>query len=349
MSRPLAIDAVGVHKAFGATRAVGGASLAVPRGALVALIGPSGSGKTTLLRVIAGFEVPDDGRVSIGGREVAGPGAWVEPEHRRIGMVFQEGALFPHLTVARNVGFGGADATRVDECLTLVGLAARRASYPHELSGGERQRVALARALAPEPDVILLDEPFASLDTGLRSALREEVARILRDAGASALLVTHDQQEALSLADEVTVMRDGRVEQAGTPHDVYEHPRSRWIAEFLGDAEVLAGVAGDGVVDCALGRLRTDARHRGPVEVVIRPEAITLVRDGPGGGGSDEGVPARVVGCSYYGHDQVVVVALADGMRLRSRGAGVEVWAHDDAVRVHVQRPVVTVAPEGAD
>ncbi len=172
----LAIDAVGVEKAFGRTRAVAGASLRVPSGELVALLGPSGSGKTTLLRVIAGFEAPDAGRVAIGGRPVAGDGAWVEPEHRRIGMVFQDGALFPHLTVAGNVGFGAGRSERVGECLELVGLADRAGDYPHELSGGERQRVALARALAADPEVVLLDEPFAALDAGLRDSLREEVA-----------------------------------------------------------------------------------------------------------------------------------------------------------------------------
>lgn len=342
MTPPPAIDAVDIHKAFGAKRAVAGASLAVARGSLVALLGPSGSGKTTMLRVIAGFEVPDAGTVRIGGREVAGPDAWVEPEHRRIGMVFQEGALFPHLTVARNVGFGGADDARIDECLALVGLGDRRGSYPHELSGGERQRVALARALAPRPDVVLLDEPFASLDAGLRGSLREEVARILREAGASALLVTHDQQEALSLADLVTVMQAGRVVQTGTPREVYDRPQTRWLAEFLGEAEVLAGVADAGVVDCELGRLATDPDHRGPVEVVVRPESITLA---PMRGGAGA-VVGRVVARSYYGHDQVVQVELASGRRVRSRSTGAEPWEVGDEVEVGVARPVATVIPD---
>ena len=204
---------------------------------------------------------------------------WEEPERRRIGMVFQDGALFPHLTVASNVGFGDADAGRVEECLALVGLADRSRSYPHELSGGERQRVALARALAPEPEVVLLDEPFASLDAGLRVSLREEVARSSATPGASALLVTHDQQEALSLADVVIVMRDGRVEQTGTPEDVYSHPSSRWVAEFLGEAEVLAGTAADGVVDCELGAFPPSATSIGAVEVVVRPEPLALAAD----------------------------------------------------------------------
>ena len=167
----------------------------------------------------------------------------MEPEARRIGMVFQQGALFPHLTVAGNVGFGARRAEPVGECLELVGLADRAGAFPHELSGGERQRVALARALAADPEVVLLDEPFSALDSGLRERLREEVAAILRAAGTSTLLVTHDQSEALSLADTVAVLRDGRLEQVGTPEEVYERPQSQWVASFLGDADVLPGTA----------------------------------------------------------------------------------------------------------
>jgi iron(III) transport system ATP-binding protein len=348
MSVPPAIDAEGIHKAYGRTPAVAGASVTVERGALVALLGPSGSGKTTMLRVIAGFEVPDAGVVRIGGHVVAGDGVWEEPERRRIGMVFQEGALFPHLTVAKNVGFGDAPPDRVDEVLALVGLADRGRSYPHELSGGERQRVALARALAPEPEVVLLDEPFASLDATLRVSLREEVARILRDAGASALLVTHDQQEALSLADVVTVMRAGRVEQTGTPEEVYTRPRSRWVAEFLGDAEVFPGTAADGVVRCELGAFVTDRTWAGEVEVVVRPETIALGAASDVVAPTDGAIPARVVARSYYGHEQVVVVELASGRRVRSRSRGAEPWAVDDLVTVRVCSPVTTVAAGGA-
>ncbi|MDN5747863.1 MAG: ABC transporter ATP-binding protein, partial [Pseudonocardia sp.] len=267
-----AICAVNVEKAFGSSRAVQDASLAVEPGELAALVGPSGSGKTTLLRVIAGFETPDSGSVWIGGRQVAGDGVWEEPDVRRIGMVFQDGALFPHLTVAANLAFGRPRPGRAQECLELVGLGARATAYPHELSGGERQRIALARALAADPEVVLLDEPFAALDEGLRVSLREEVAAILRAAGASALLVTHHQQEALSLADVVAVMRDGRIEQVGRPQDVYGTPATRWVAEFLGDADVVPGRAAEGVVDCELGRFPADRALRGAVEIVLRPE-----------------------------------------------------------------------------
>ena len=346
MTGPSAIGATGIHKTFGHTRAVAGASLSVGHGELVALLGPSGSGKTTLLRVIAGFEVPDAGTVTIGDRLVAGGGAWEEPDRRRVGMVFQDGALFPHLTVAGNVGFGEPGRGRVEECLELVGLADRARSYPHELSGGERQRVALARALANEPEVVLLDEPFASLDAGLRVALREEVASILRAAGASALLVTHDQQEALSLADVVVVMRDGRVEQAGTPEAVYARPATRWAAEFLGAAEVVPGTARAGAVDCELGRFPADQGLQGAVEVVVRPESVAI---GAAGGSNGSTPPrgaaeARVVGRSYYGHDQLVCLELASGLRLRSRSHGAVPWQPGDDVRVWVEGPVSVLA-----
>ena len=335
----LAIDAEGVEKAFGRTRAVAGATVRVGSGELVALLGPSGSGKTTLLRVIAGFEVPDAGRVAIAGRPVAGDGAWVEPEHRRIGMVFQDGALFPHLTVAGNVGFGAERRERVAECLELVGLSGRAGDYPHELSGGERQRVALARALAADPDVVLLDEPFAALDAGLRDSLRQEVTGILRAAGTSALLVTHDQAEALSLAATVAVMRDGRIEQVGTPEEIYDRPSSRWLAEFLGDADVLPGTADGGTVSCELGRFSAGRELSGAVQVVIRPESVAI-----GHGGAARDAPEAVVlERSFYGHDQLVHLELRSGLRLRSRRLGFPAWHPGDRVRIWIDGPVTAV------
>jgi iron(III) transport system ATP-binding protein len=336
-----AIDARGVDKRFGRTRAVDGATLKVPEGELVALLGPSGSGKTTLLRVIAGFEEPDAGRVAIAGRPVAGDGAWVEPEHRRIGMVFQDGALFPHLTVERNVAFGASRRERVAECLELVGLSGRAASYPHELSGGERQRVALARALAADPEVVLLDEPFASLDAGLRDALRAEVTGILRAAGTSALLVTHDQAEALSLAGTVAVMREGRIEQVGTPEEIYERPQSRWVAEFLGEADVIPGTASQGMVECELGRFGAAPELAGRVSVVIRPESVAI-GSGPASGHAEGVVVAR----SFYGHDQLVHVELPSGLRLRSRRLGFPAWHPGDRVRIWIDGPVSAVQPD---
>jgi len=340
VSDACAIEAEDLSRSFGALKAVDGASLRVGRGELVALLGPSGSGKTTLLRMIAGFERPDAGRVRIGGRLVAegdGRRVWVEPEERRIGMVFQQGALFPHLDVAANVGFGARRRERVGETLELVGLAGRAKAYPHELSGGERQRVALARALAADPEVILLDEPFAALDAGLRETLRAEVAAILRAAGASSLLVTHDQAEALSLADAVAVLRDGRVVQAGSPEEVYDRPGSRWVAEFLGEADVLPGTAEGGTVRCELGRFPAGRELSGAVQVVIRPESVAI---GHGAGASRDAAEAVVLERSFYGHDQLVHLELRSGLRLRSRRLGFPAWHPGDRVRVWLDGPV---------
>jgi iron(III) transport system ATP-binding protein len=338
---PAAIEATGVHKAFGGQVALRDASLEVGRGQLVALLGPSGSGKTTMLRVIAGLEVPDQGAVSIGGRPVVGPSVWVEPEQRHVGMVFQDGALFPHLSVAANVGFGEPAEGRVDECLDLVGLAHRAGAYPHELSGGERQRVALARALAPDPEVVLLDEPFAALDASLRTSLREEVAAILRAAGTSALLVTHDQQEALSLADVVVVMRDGAVEQTGSPEVLYEQPASRWVAEFVGTAEVLDGESDGTVVRFALGTVPAPDTPAGPVDVVVRPECLVLTVASPAG------VAGRVVDRVFYGHDEIVTVALDSGPVVRSRARGGSRWRTGERVDVAVDGPVTVLPRRG--
>jgi iron(III) transport system ATP-binding protein len=333
-----------VEKRFGDTRAVAGVTLDVADGELVAVLGPSGCGKTTLLRLIAGFESPDAGTIEVGGEVVAGRGALVPPEKRRIGMVFQDYALFPHLKVDANVGFGllreSSSERRVlaARALELVGLAHKAGSYPHELSGGERQRVALARALAPKPEVVLLDEPFSSLDATLRADLRRDVEKILREAKATALLVTHDQEEALSLADRVAVMRDGVIRQDGTPEEVYGRPTDHWVTSFLGDAEVLPGVAAGGAVDCELGRFPIPAEIEGEVDVVIRPESVAL-----GQGRAVRGertYDGMVVAREYYGHDQLVIVELESGRQVRSRSIGFPIWHPGDHVRVWVDGPV---------
>jgi iron(III) transport system ATP-binding protein len=259
-------------------------------------------------------------------------------------MVFQDGALFPHLSVAGNVGFGAVSRSRAAECLALVGLEERARDFPHELSGGERQRIALARALAADPSVVLLDEPFAALDANLRESLRQEVRRILKAAGTSALLVTHDQAEALSLADTVAVMREGRVEQVGTPEEIYERPASRWLAEFVGETEVLPGTARAGVVECELGRFVAPAELAGAVDVVLRPESVAI------GLGTAPGAHAEavVVARSFYGHDQLVDLELASGVRMRSRRLGFPAWHPGDRVRVWIDGPVSALAPESA-
>ena len=305
-----------VAKAFGSVRALAGVDLLVPAGALTAVVGPSGCGKTTMLRLVAGLDSPDGGEVVIADEVVAGPGRWTPPQRRRVGMLFQQLALFPHLDVAGNVGYGlrgldkAARRSRVSELLELVGLSGYEGRYPDQLSGGQAQRVALARAMAPRPAVMLLDEPFASLDVGLRVEVRAEVGRILRNEGITTVLVTHDQEEALSLGDQLVVMLEGRIAQAGTPDQVYRRPASPEVAAFLGEPNLVAGEARSGLLRTELGVLAVGVPD-GPAVAVVHPEDLELheVEDGPG----------RVVEVQYYGHDQVVTVAMRSERRVRAR------------------------------
>jgi iron(III) transport system ATP-binding protein len=327
----------GLRKHYGSTRAVDGVELEVEPGSICALLGPSGCGKTTTLRLIAGLEHPDAGEIAIGERVVCGPGDFVAPEHRRIGMVFQDYALFPHLDVAGNVGYGlgrRPDPERVTEVLDLVGLAGDAERPVHELSGGQQQRVALARALAPTPDLILLDEPFSNLDAGLRDRLRQEVREILARARVTALFVTHDQAEALSIAETVAVMRDGVIEQVGTPEEIYSRPASRWVARFLGEIEVIPGRATGGHVECELGSFSAEAGVEGPVDVLVRPESIAIGISGPEGAAG-----AEVVGRRFFGHDQLVELRLGSGQMIRSRRLGFPAWHPGDHVRAWVDGP----------
>lgn len=272
-----------LYKNYGPVRALDGVDLQVQPGSRTAIVGPSGSGKTSLLRIIAGFEVPDAGRVVLGGQVLAN-GAEAVPAHRRgIGYVPQDGALFPHLSVADNVGFGLARddpqrAQRIAELMDMVsldvGMLQRR---PHELSGGQQQRVALARALALRPRLMLLDEPFSALDTGLRAATRKAVAQLLQSAGITTILVTHDQAEALSFADQVAVMRQGRLAQVGSPADLYLRPVDATTADFLGEAVVLPATLEPAWATCALGRVATHGAHpRGAGQIMLRPEQLQL-------------------------------------------------------------------------
>jgi iron(III) transport system ATP-binding protein len=314
----LAIRCHNLSKTFGDVKAVDGVSFTLTEGRFLALLGPSGCGKTTTLRLLAGFEPPDSGEIDISGRQVNGPGLHLPPEQRQVGMVFQEYALFPHLNVADNVAYGipkGVDRLkRVRQVLELVGLAGVEKRMPYELSGGQQQRVALARSLAPQPALILLDEPFSNLDAGLRSQVRAEVRQILREAQATVIFVTHDQEEAFSLADEVAVMMAGRLVQVAPPHQLYRRPVNRQVAEFVGDANFLPGQATNGTVTCELGQFPSGGLHSGAVEVMLRPEAVQLV--------ADEAGVAEVIDCTYFGHDQVVQLRLDSGVRLRSRLLG---------------------------
>jgi iron(III) transport system ATP-binding protein len=328
----------GVTKRFGDAAAVDGASLCVDRGEVVALLGPSGCGKTTLLRLVAGFERPDGGTVEVAGRAVAGEGAWVPPERRRVGMVFQDYALFPHLTVAENVGFGlprGARAGRVAELLAIVGLDGLGRRYPHELSGGQQQRVALARALAPAPELVLLDEPWSNVDPFLRESLRAEVTEVIRPLGVTVVLVTHDREEALSLADRIALMRDGTVVQEGTPEELYFAPGSRWAAEFVGAGNVLTGTVVAGMVETAIGAFSANgASSHAAAKVLVRPELLELEPD-PGGA-------AVVVGREFRGHD-VFYRVLLDGVELLSHRPSTEIVPLGSRVSIRIHSGRVPV------
>ncbi|TCL72965.1 ABC transporter ATP-binding protein [Rhizobium sp. BK251] len=308
----------GISKRYGPVAALDSIELQIASGSRTAIVGPSGSGKTTLLRIVAGFEQPDSGQVSLDG-EVLAEGPLGIPAHRRgIGIVAQDGALFPHLSVGDNIGFGiarGATDRRkqVLELLEMVELDREMIERrPHQLSGGQQQRVALARALARKPRLMLLDEPFSALDTGLRENMRKAVARVLQAAGITTILVTHDQGEALSFADQVAVLREGRLVQAGPPRTLYLSPCDRETAAFLGDVIILPAELGDGFVDCALGRLDADTDGtRGRAEIMLRPEQIRLTR--AVGGESRSGCYGTISDIEFGGAICTVTVSLLEG------------------------------------
>ncbi len=311
------LSLVGITKRFGEVTAVSNLTLDVADGEILAFVGPSGCGKTTLLRIIAGVETPDSGSIEMQGRSIYGPEGVLPPEKRQIGLVAQDFALFPHMTVTDNVGFGlkkldrRARASRVAEVLDLVQLGSLAERFPHELSGGEQQRVTLARSLAPRPALVLLDEPFSNLDQALRAEVRAETRRVIEVSQTTAIFVTHDQEEALSLADRVVVMLDGTIQQVGTPSEVYSRPASRLVAEFMGDANFLPGDIKGDHVECELGRLPVLAEFTGAADVMVRAESLHLSQE--------EGVPVKVLTREFYGHDQVLEVRTSSGSILRVR------------------------------
>jgi len=345
-----ALEVAGVRKSFGRRLVLDGVDLRVERGTVTAVLGPSGGGKTTLLRIVAGFDQPDAGTVAIDGTVVASADGSVPPERRRVGVVPQEGALFPHLDVAGNVAFGlgrsGSRDERVAEVLELVGLPGVQRMRPHQLSGGQQHRVALARALAPRPAIVVLDEPFSSLDAGLRAQVRDEVLAALEASGTTAIIVTHDQQEALSVADRVAVLLGGRIAQHADPATLYEEPATLAVATFVGEAVVLPGeLDAGGTVRCALGTLATRGAPAGAgrVDVVVRPEQVEVAADG----GVDEGAPGVVVARAFYGHDGIVRIRLEGGATVTARVHATRLPATRSRVVVAVRGPVAAFPAAG--
>jgi iron(III) transport system ATP-binding protein len=333
------IELAGVSKRFGNVTALDDATLTVSRGEFLSVLGPSGCGKTTLLRLVAGFEAPDSGVVRIGGETVAGRDAWIGPDRRHVGMVFQDYALFPHLTVAGNVGFGlprREREPRVREVLEIVGLSGLEHRYPGELSGGQQQRVAVARAVAPSPSIVLLDEPWSNIDPILRSSMRDELAAILRSIGVTVVLVTHDREEAFSLADRLALVHAGRIVQAGAPEAVYDSPATRWAAEFVGAANFVPGrIAGD-LVETTLGRFPlADRNGTMDVDVLVRPELLELEPDPDGSG--------VVVGREFRGHDVFYRVRLPDGSLVLSHRPSTEAVQLGSRVALRLHRRRVAV------
>ena len=319
----------GVHKSFGATKVLVDFNLTLHAGEMLSLLGPSGCGKTTLLRLIAGLEQADQGKIVLDGNPVDGHRSWIRPEDRQVGMVFQDWALFPHLDVAGNVGYGVPRRQRLAEVaktLELVNLPGMQERTPDTLSGGQQQRVALARAIAPKPKVLLLDEPFSNLDAALRREVRSEVRELLRDADMTAVFVTHDREEALVLGDRVAVMDAGRIVQSGSPSEVYHHPATPWVAAFVGAVSMYPAEAAGSTAETDFGPVPLLEPRQGPVEAAVRPEDVDL-RAAEG-----EGATHTVENFEFQGADAVVTVANPDGIRLRVRVSGTQSFSSGDQV-----------------
>jgi iron(III) transport system ATP-binding protein len=321
-------------------------SLTVKEGSTLSILGPSGCGKTTVLRAIAGFEHPQSGQILIAGRSVFDDSHWTPPEERGVGMVFQDYALFPHLTVAQNVAFGlkrldkAAAARTIEETLGLVGLTGMHGRYPHQLSGGQQQRVAIARALAPKPIVILLDEPFSNLDPDMRGQMREEVQEILRRTGTTAILVTHDHDEAFAMADRIAVLNGGRLEQFDTPESIYHTPASPFVANFVGQADFLLGYVEDGKIQTEVGIFDNVAGHPSgtAVEIMIRPDDVHILPASPG--------TAQIVGRQFRGSENLYTVLLPTGQHLHSSEPSTTVYPVGTTVDLKILATHIVLFPK---
>jgi iron(III) transport system ATP-binding protein len=355
MTQSAILNLDGVTKQFAQTSspAVAEVSLTLLQGDLLGLLGPSGCGKTTLLRLIAGFERPQAGTIEIAGRTVAGRGCWIPPEQRCLGMVFQDYALFPHLTVAENVAFGLQQLAkdrvnqRIKEAIALVGLQELENRYPHELSGGQQQRVALARALAPQPKLVLLDEPLSNLDVQVRLRLREEVREILKATGTSGIFVTHDQQEALAIADKVAVMRQGRIEQLGTPEEIYTHPTSRFVAEFVTQANFIParrrGLVWETEVGCFKDRTQyTEPNTQETGDLMIREEDLILQP-------AEVDAPVVIKTRRFLGREYRYCLQTPSGKELHARTTAEIVLPEGTRVQLAVSAQAIRVFPSFAD
>ena len=333
----LIIRARSVAKSYGSETVLSDFNLDVWNGSIVGILGISGSGKTTALRLLAGFDKPDSGIIEMRDKVISSKETFTPPEERNIGMVFQDYALFPHLNVEKNIAFGLSrdeiKSGRLQEVLSMCNLEIYRNKFPQELSGGQQQRVSLARALAPKPEVILLDEPFTSLDAHMARDLREEVVSLLRQTETTALIVTHDQEEALSVCDVVSVLENGSVIQSATPQEIYLNPVSQTVANSVGDPNILKGFSVDGRVETSLGTFVT--AYDGALDVSIRPECIELLLDSEGS--------YVVKECTFYGHDQVISFENSKGEVFRARSLPNTIYEAGDKVNINISE--VTTFP----
>ena len=333
----LIIRARSVTKSYGSEVVLSDFNLDIWNGSIVGILGISGSGKTTALRLLAGFDKPYSGIIEMRNKVISSEETFLPPEERNVGMVFQDYALFPHLNVEKNISFGLSrdeiKSGRLEEVLSMCNLEAYRNKFPQELSGGQQQRVSLARALAPKPEVILLDEPFTSLDAHMARDLREEVVSLLRQTETTALIVTHDQEEALSVCDVVSVLENGSVIQSATPQEIYLNPVSQTVANSVGDPNILKGFSVDGRVETSLGTFVT--AYNGALDVSIRPECIELLLDSEGS--------YVVKECTFYGHDQVISFQNSKGEVFRARSLPNTIYEAGDKVNINISE--VTTFP----